>query len=66
MAHQLQTKTGREPHGQWKYTVETVFGIVKQVLGYCQFSRRGLDKVTGAWKRVMMAYNLKRRHILAG
>jgi transposase len=66
MAHQLQTKAGREPYGQRKCTVETVFGIVKQVLGFRQFSLRGLDKVTGEWKLVMMAYNLKRRHVLAG
>lgn len=46
-------------------TVEPVFGIIKQVLGFRQFSLRGLDAVTGEWKLVTMAFNLKRMQVLA-
>lgn len=66
MAHQLKTATGRKAYGQRKCTVEPVFGIVKQVLGFRQFSLRGLKAVAGEWQLVTMAYNLKRMHVLAG
>lgn len=66
MAHQLKTSEGRKTYGRRKCTVEPVFGIVKQVLGFRQFSLRGLEAVTGEWKLVTMAYNLKRMHAMAG
>jgi transposase len=66
MAHHLQTRAGREDYGRRKGTVEPVFGIIKQVLGFRQFSLRGLDQVAGEWTLVTMAYNLKRMHVLAG
>jgi hypothetical protein len=46
-------------------TVEPVFGIIKQVLGFRQFSLRGLEAVSGEWRPVAMAFNLKRMHVLA-
>ncbi len=53
--------------GRWKFryalrkqTVEPVFGIVKSVLGFRQFSLRGLDQVRGEWNLVCLAWNLKR------
>ena len=66
MAHQLKTGPGRAAYGRRKCTVEPVFGIVKQVLGFRQFSLRGLEAVAGEWKLVTMAYNLKRMHAMAG
>jgi hypothetical protein len=42
-----------------------VFGIIKQVLGFRPFSLRGLDDLAGDWKRVTMAFNLKRMQVLA-
>ena|GEM_PF-2485840 len=42
-----------------------VFGIVKAVLGFTGFSLRGLDKVTGEWDLVALAYNCKRLHKLS-
>jgi hypothetical protein len=42
-----------------------VFGIIKSVLGFRQFSLRGLDKVRGEWSLVTMAWNLKRMFVLA-
>jgi len=65
MAWKLQTQIGRSLYGKRKSTVEPVFGIIKQVLGFRQFSLRGLDAVTGEWKLVTMAFNLKRMHVLA-
>lgn len=65
MAHALKTQRGRAHYGQRKCTVEPVFGIIKQALGFRQFSLRGLAAVAGEWKLVTMAYNLKRMHVLA-
>ena len=45
-------------------TVEPVFGIVKQAMGFRQFLLRGIDKVHGEWGLVMLAYNCKRLHNL--
>ncbi|MDR3298655.1 MAG: transposase, partial [Candidatus Accumulibacter sp.] len=47
-----------------KQTVEPVFGIIKSVLGFRQFSLRGLSKVTGEWTLVCLAWNLKRMAVL--
>jgi transposase len=65
MAWKLKTQSGRALYGKRKSTVEPVFGIIKQVLGFRQFSLRGLEAVTGEWKLVTMAFNLKRMHVLA-
>src|SRR5699024_1375980 len=66
MAWRLTTPEGKDFYGRRKATVETVFGIIKNVLGFRQFSLRGLRKATGEWKLVQCAYNLKRMHALAG
>ena len=65
MAHTLKTKQGRALYGKRKCTVEPVFGIIKQIMGFRQFSLRGLQATSGEWKLVAMAYNLKRMHVLA-
>jgi hypothetical protein len=65
MAWKLKTKAGKARYAKRKSTVEPVFGIIKNVLGFRQFSLRGLDAVAGEWKLVAMAFNLKRMHILA-
>lgn len=66
MAWKLKTKAGKARYAQRKSTVEPVFGIIKHVLGFRQFSLRGLDAVAGEWKLVTLAFNLKRMHVLAG
>ena len=38
-------------------TVEPVFGIVKQAMGFRQFLLRGIKKVQGEWGLAMLAYN---------
>ena len=65
MAHRLRTPEGRTLYALRKQTPEPVFGIIKSVLGFRQFSLRGLDKVRGEWSRVTMAWNLKRMFVLA-
>jgi hypothetical protein len=45
MTHRLTTKTGKALYSKRKATVETVFGIIKHVLGFRQFHRRGLEAV---------------------
>lgn len=65
MAWYLKTKEGKARYAKRKSTVEPVFGIIKQVLGFRQFSLRGLEAVSGEWKLVALAFNLKRMHVLA-
>jgi hypothetical protein len=55
MAHRLQTKAGKTLYALRKQIPEPVFGIIKSVIGFRQFSPRGLEKVRGEWKLVIMA-----------
>ena len=64
MAHKLKTKAGRALYALRKQTVEPVFGIIKSVLDFRQFSLRSLKKVTEKWTPVCLAWNLKRMAIL--
>ena len=64
MAHCLKTKAGRAIYALRKQTVEPVFGIIKSVMGFRQFSLRGLKKVAGEWALVCLAWNLKRMAVL--
>ncbi len=60
----FQTKIGQAIYRLRKCTVEPVIGIIKEILGFRQFSLRGLRKVSGEWCLVCLAFNLKRLHIL--
>jgi transposase len=64
MAWRIKTKAGRALYAIRKSTVEPVFGIIKNVMGFRQFSMRGLEKVTGEWTLVSIAWNLKRLNVL--
>ena len=64
MAYKLATKIGKEIYRLRKSTVEPVFGIIKEILGFRQFSLRGLKNVIGEWCLVCLAYNLKNMHSL--
>lgn len=64
MAHRLKTLIGRELYRFRKQTVEPVFGIIKEVLGFRRFSLRGLDKASLEWTLVCVSYNLKRLFVL--
>lgn len=62
MAYKLKTEIGKLIYGLRKSTVEPVIGIIKETLGFRQFSLRGLVAVAGEWCLVCLAYNLKRLH----
>jgi hypothetical protein len=64
MAYKLQTEIGQAIYGLRKCTVEPVIGIIKEVIGFRQFSLRGLLKAAGEWNLVCIGYNLKRLHTL--
>jgi transposase len=65
MAYKLRTEIGQAIYRLRKCTVEPVIGIIKAVLGFRQFSLRGLDPADGEWCLVCLAFNLKRYHTLA-
>ena len=60
MKHRLKTEVGKQFYAQRKSTVEPVFGIIKEVMGFRRFLLRGLNAVTGEWNLVCIAFNLKR------
>ncbi len=65
MAYKLQTEIGQASYRLRKCTVEPVIGIIKEVLGFRQFSLRGLDAVRGEWGLGCLAFDLKRWHRLS-
>ena len=60
MREKLQTEEGRSLYARRKQTVEPVFGIIKHVLGFRQFLRRGVAAVRAEWTLVCLAHNVKR------
>jgi transposase/IS5 family transposase len=66
MAHRLRTQAGKALYAKRKSTVETVFGIIKHVMGFRQFLLRGLRAVQGEWALVCIGWNLRRLFVLKG
>lgn len=64
MAYKLTTAIGKAIYAARKCTVEPVIGIIKEVLGFRQFSLRGQKAAAGEWCLVCLAFNLKRLHHL--
>ena len=64
MAHRLKTDTGKTLYKLRKQTVEPVFGIIKEVMGFRRFLLRGRAKVELEWTLVCLSYNLKRTFTL--
>ena len=64
MAYKLKTAIGKAIYGLRKCTVEPVIGIIKEVMGFRQFSLRGEQAAAGEWWLVGLAFNLKRLHSL--
>lgn len=60
MAQRLASKEGQAHYRRRKVIPEPVFGWVKHVMGFRQFSLRGLSKVTGEWNLVCLAVNVRR------
>jgi len=64
MQHQMKTKRGKIFYAKRKSTVEPVFGIIKEAMGFRHFMLRGIEAVKGEWTLVCLAYNLKRLCVL--
>ena len=64
MAHRLETALGKALYKLRKETVETGFGIVKEVLGFRRFSMRGKEKANIEWDLVSQSVNIERLHKL--
>jgi len=64
MAYKLQTEIGKAIYRLRKCTIEPVIGIIKEVLGFRQFSLRGLEAAAGEWCLVCLAFDLNRLHAL--
>jgi transposase len=64
MAYKLKSTIGKAIYGLRKCTVEPVISLIKEVLGFRQFSLRGEQAAEGEWWLVCLAFNLKRLHTL--
>ena len=60
MAAKLQTDEARAAYRRRKWIAEPPNGWIKNVLGFRQFSMRGLHRVRAEWKLVCAALNLRR------
>lgn len=61
MAYKLATEIGQAIYRLRKCTVEPVIGIIKEIMGFRQFSLRGLKKVAGERCLVCLAFRLRRQ-----
>lgn len=64
MAAKLQTDEGRAAYRKRKWIAEPPNGWIKSVLGFRQFSLRGLHRVQAEFKLVCLALNLRRMSAL--
>jgi len=60
MAAKMKTQEARDAYRRRKWLAEPPNGWIKNVLGFRQFSMRGLHRVQAEWKLVCMALNLRR------
>ena len=60
MAAKFQTERGKSDYRKRKWIAEPPNGWIKSVLGFRQFSMRGLQKAQAEFKLVCMALNLRR------
>jgi hypothetical protein len=58
MARKLRTVKGRATYAKRKGIIEPIFGQLKQVLGFRQFSLRGLAAMRGEWRLMCAVHNL--------
>lgn len=62
MRDKLSSEEGKLIYKLRAQTVETVFGIIKEVIGFRGFRLRGFEKMAGEWELACLAYNCKRLH----
>ena len=58
MARKLRTAKGRATYAKRKGIIEPIFGQLKQVLGFRQFSLRGLVAMRSEWRLMCTVHNL--------
>jgi transposase len=58
MARKLLTIKGQRIYSKRKYTVEPVFGQIKEARGFRRFSFRGLEHCQDEWDLVCLTHNL--------
>ena len=58
MTRKLRTVKGRATYAKRKGIIEPIFGQLKQVLGFRQFSLRGLASMRGEWRLICTVHNL--------
>lgn len=64
MVAKMQTPEARAAYRRRKWLSEPPNGWIKNVLGFRQFSMRGLHRVQAEWKLVCMALNLRRMAVM--
>lgn len=62
MAKKMRSARGQDQYRKRKYLGEPPFAWIKSVMGFRQFSVRGLGKVAGEWDLACLAMNLRRMH----
>lgn len=65
MAAKVQSDAGKQVYRKRKWIAEPPNGWIKNVLGFRQFSLRGLHRVQAEWKLVCLALNLRRMGAMA-
>ena len=58
MSRKLRTKRGRSTYSKRKHIIEPVFGQIKQIRGFRQFSMRGFTNCQYEWDLVCLTHNL--------
>ena len=53
----MSTPEGQSIYSKRKSTMEPVFGVIKQVVGFRRFHLRGFNAVRDEWNLVCMASN---------
>lgn len=66
MAAKFETEQGKSDYRKRKWIAEPPNGWIKNVLGFRQFSMRGLKKAQAEFKLVCMALNLRRMASMQG
>lgn len=64
MEAKLDTAEGRARYRRRKGTVEPAIGWIKNILGFRDFSFRGVKKVSAEWDLMCLGINLRRLHRL--
>ena len=62
--HLLATPDGKAIYSKRKATIETVFGVIKEVMGLRRFHLRGLEAAEAEWTLVSLAWNVERMYAL--